>query len=157
GRYHFTYTITDKDGVPSAPGHGVVTVTPVIAHDGHYDDDSFYVAYDILPGAANGWTPSYSVSAAFNHTLHSSKQINNTLVFHFTGTVASLNMLGSNIGNMATNKLKVEFNLDVATATDPPTYMTYADAKLAIPTLTCVNTLTNTAPDASSNISNFSA
>ncbi|MEP6985412.1 MAG: hypothetical protein ABI970_07435, partial [Chloroflexota bacterium] len=154
GLYRFTYTITEVNGGQSTTGTGSIIVVPTVAHDGHYDDDSFYIGYDILPGATNGWAPSYSVSAAYNHTLHSSKLINNTLEFPFTGTVASLNMVATNLPTTAS--IKVEFNLDVGSSGN--TYVSYAAAQGLVPGLTCVSTLNNLAPNSvTSNIANYSA
>ncbi len=130
---------------------------PAIAQDGHFDDDSFYLTYGSGSGASNGWTPSYAVPAAYNHTLHATKVVENQLEFPFTGTVASLNMLGTSFPNTST-KLKVQFNVDLAGNMAPKTYaeaQAYYAGLTPPSTLTCVNILNNQPPtsDVNSTIS----
>ncbi|MBL8119945.1 MAG: hypothetical protein JNJ78_20610, partial [Anaerolineae bacterium] len=149
GYYEFTYRVTDRDGDQDT-ATATIIVLPTLAQEGNYDGASFYITYN---GA--GWAPLYFTPAGSNNTLHYTTNASESYEFAFTGGLLSLNMLGSGVPN-TTASLRIEFNLDVIS--NIPNWVTYDQARTILGSgFSCTSTLNGQAPDASSNLSNYSA
>ncbi|MEZ4670790.1 MAG: hypothetical protein R3E39_23035 [Anaerolineae bacterium] len=145
GFYRFTYTVTDGDGDVGS-GTATLVVLPTLAQDGTYDDASFNIIYN-----GTGWAPSH-VSTAYNTTLHSSTVVNDSIEVPFSGGQVRFNLRGS---TNSASTLKLQFKMNIGSGV--VSYVDYATAQGIAPTLTCVDSLNNQAPDGSSNVTNFSS
>ncbi|MCC6895908.1 MAG: hypothetical protein IT321_24010 [Anaerolineae bacterium] len=146
GFYKFTYTVTDQDG-DVGTGNGTIVILPTLAQEGVYDDASFNFVY-----TGSGWNPSF-VAGAYNNTLHATSAAGNTLEIPFSGSVIRFYLRGS---TSASSTLKTAFQIDIGSGSSP--YESYNNTKTALGAgFTCVNSLNSLAPDANSDVVNFSA
>ncbi len=147
GYVTFNYKVTDRDG-DSGTGTVTLVIQPTLAQEGTHDDAGFNFAYN-----GTGWTSSFD-STAYNNSLHSTTTGTDSFEIAFSGSVVRFNLRGSPVANAGLN-MAFELNLALGGL---PRYQSYAATKTTLgANFSCVNNLTSSAPDGSSNISNYSA
>ncbi|MBI1278935.1 MAG: hypothetical protein GC179_12475 [Anaerolineaceae bacterium] len=145
GYFSFTYRVTDQDG-NQATGNATIVILPTLAKEGIYDDASFNFVYN---GA--GWAPSF-VTGAYNNTLHATSTSSESVEFPFTGSTVRFNMRGS---TNASSTIKLAFKTNIGGG--GVTYQDYATTKGSISSLVCTDSLNNSNPNGSSDVTNYSS